>query len=96
MDEQPNDAVDIFEDLSYDVKRGLFEDTKNRLRDLPHTTLAELLAEQQRLLFTQQEDTEHEDELVLSESLHYPHIIEICIDSLFFTPVKIYFLASPG
>ncbi|XP_008333380.1 radial spoke head protein 6 homolog A [Cynoglossus semilaevis] len=74
MDEQPNDAVDIFEDLSYDVKRGLFEDTKNRLRDLPHTTLAELLAEQQRLLFTQQEDTEHEDELVESP---LPNINEI-------------------
>ncbi|XP_058494764.1 radial spoke head protein 4 homolog A-like [Solea solea] len=62
MDEQPHNAVDVIEDLSYDVKQDLFEDRQSNLRDLPQTTAAELLAEKQRLLFTQQED-EQEDEL---------------------------------
>ncbi|XP_035504544.1 radial spoke head protein 4 homolog A isoform X1 [Scophthalmus maximus] len=64
MDEQPQNAVDVIEDMSHDMKQGLFKDKQSTLRDLPQTTAAELLAEQQRLLFSQPEDTEQEDELV--------------------------------
>lgn len=66
MDEQPENVVDVIEDMSHDVKRGLFQDKQSTLRDLPQTTAAEQLAEQQRLLFSRTEDPEQEDELVLS------------------------------
>lgn len=64
MDEQPHDAVDVIEDMSSCVKRGLLEDTQSGLRDLPQTTADEQLAQQQRLLFAQPEDADHEEELV--------------------------------
>ncbi|XP_040896697.1 radial spoke head protein 4 homolog A [Toxotes jaculatrix] len=64
MDEHPHNAVDVIEDISRDVKRGLYEDKQSTLRDLPQTTAAELLAEQQRLLFSQLEEADREDELV--------------------------------
>ncbi|XP_034387167.1 radial spoke head protein 4 homolog A isoform X2 [Cyclopterus lumpus] len=63
MDEHPQNAVDVIEDLSHDVKRTLFEDKQSTLRDLPQTTAAELLAEQQHLLFTQPAEEEQEDDL---------------------------------
>nr|XP_043899378.1 radial spoke head protein 4 homolog A isoform X2 [Solea senegalensis] len=74
IDEQPHNAVDVIEDLSYAVKQDLFEDRQSNLRDLPQTTAAELLAEKQRLLFTQQEDAEQEDELIdpLPQSTYKP------------------------
>uniref|UniRef100_A0A4W6BXJ4 Radial spoke head 6 homolog A n=1 Tax=Lates calcarifer TaxID=8187 RepID=A0A4W6BXJ4_LATCA len=64
MDEQLQNVVDVIEDISHDVKRGLVEDKQSTLRDLPQTTAAELLAEQQRLLFSRPEDADQEDELV--------------------------------
>ena len=69
MDEHPDNAVDVIEDVSREVKRGLFEDKQSTLRDLPQTTAAELLAEQQRLLFSRPEEADQEEELVL----HAPH-----------------------
>ncbi|XP_019949301.2 radial spoke head protein 4 homolog A-like [Paralichthys olivaceus] len=74
MDEQPHDVVDVIEDRSRDVKRALFEDKQSTLRDLPQTTDAELLAEQQLNLFDQPEDTEQEDEL---EESPLPNLNEI-------------------
>ncbi|CAK6975024.1 radial spoke head protein 6 homolog A [Scomber scombrus] len=64
MDERPQNVVDVIEDISCDVKRGLFEDKWSTLRDLPQTTAAELLAEHQRLLFARPEEADHEEELV--------------------------------
>lgn len=64
MDEHPENVVDVFEDMSCDVKRDLFQDKQSTLRDLPQATVAEQLAEQQRLLFSQQDDADQEDELV--------------------------------
>ncbi|KAI3368428.1 hypothetical protein L3Q82_025387 [Scortum barcoo] len=64
MEEHPQNAVDVIEDMSRDVKHGLFEDKQNTLRDLPQTTAAELLAEQQRLLFSRPEEADQEEELV--------------------------------
>ncbi|XP_044218620.1 radial spoke head protein 6 homolog A [Thunnus albacares] len=64
MDEHPQNVVDVIEDMSYDVKRGLFEDKWSTLRDLPQTTAAERLAEHQRLLFSRPEEADHEEELV--------------------------------
>ncbi|XP_019936355.1 radial spoke head protein 4 homolog A [Paralichthys olivaceus] len=74
MDEQPQDVVDVIEDISHDVKRALFEDKQSTLRDLPRTTAAELLAEQQRPLFSRPEDAEQEDEL---EETPLPNVNEI-------------------
>uniref|UniRef100_A0AAQ5XTF6 Radial spoke head component 4A n=1 Tax=Amphiprion ocellaris TaxID=80972 RepID=A0AAQ5XTF6_AMPOC len=64
MAEHPHNAVDVIEDMSRDVKRGLFQDMQSTLRDLPQTTAAELLAEQQCLLFSRPEDRDQEEELV--------------------------------
>ncbi|KAM7388810.1 hypothetical protein PAMP_024957 [Pampus punctatissimus] len=64
MDERPQNVVDVIEDMSYDVKRGLFEDKQSTLRDLPQTTAAELLAEHQHLLFSSPEEADHVEELV--------------------------------
>lgn len=66
MDEHPENVVDVIEDMSHDVKRGLFQDKQSTLRDLPQTIAAEKLAEQQRLLFSHPEDPDQEDELVQS------------------------------
>ncbi|XP_071384107.1 radial spoke head protein 6 homolog A [Centroberyx affinis] len=64
MDERPQNVVDVIEDMSRDVKRGLFEAKQSTLRDSPQTTAAQLLAEQQRLLFTRGEEGDQEDELI--------------------------------
>ncbi|XP_045906037.1 radial spoke head protein 6 homolog A [Micropterus dolomieu] len=64
MDERPQNVVDVIEDMSHDVKQGLFENKQSTLRVLPQATAAELLAERQRLLFSRQEETEQEEELV--------------------------------
>ncbi|XP_069025302.1 radial spoke head protein 4 homolog A isoform X1 [Embiotoca jacksoni] len=63
MDERPLDTVDVMEDMSLEVKRASLEDMQSTLRDLPQTTTAELLAEQQHLLFSQPEDADQDDEL---------------------------------
>ncbi|XP_034555973.1 radial spoke head protein 6 homolog A [Notolabrus celidotus] len=74
MDERPQDVVDVFEDMSHDVKRGLFEQKQSTLRDLQQTTAAELLAEQQRQLFARSEEADQEDELV---DTPFPNVNEI-------------------
>lgn len=66
MDERPQDVVDVIEDISNEVKRGLFENKGSTLRDVPQTTAAEQLAEHQRLLFARPEEGDHEEELVLT------------------------------
>ncbi|XP_044055542.1 radial spoke head protein 6 homolog A [Siniperca chuatsi] len=74
MDEHPHNVVDVIEDMSRDVKRGLFEDKQSTLRVLPQTTAAELLAEQQRLLFSRSEEVDQEEELVKTP---LPNVSEI-------------------
>ncbi|XP_058504340.1 radial spoke head protein 4 homolog A-like isoform X2 [Solea solea] len=74
MDEQPNDAVDVIEDLSHDVKRSLYVDKQSTLQDVPQATAAEQLAEQQRLLFSHTGDTVEEEE---EEETPLPNISEI-------------------
>ncbi|XP_041791110.1 radial spoke head protein 6 homolog A-like [Chelmon rostratus] len=64
MDVHPRNVVDEIEDMSREVKRGLFEDKQITLRDLPQTTAAEMLAEQQCLLFSRPEETDQEVELM--------------------------------
>lgn len=66
MDEQPQNPVDVIEDISSDVKRGLLEEMQSTLQDLPETTADVELAKQQRLLFTRPKDVDHEEELVLT------------------------------
>ena len=63
MDEQPQDVVEVIEDMSRDLKRALFKDKQSTLRDLPHTTPVEMLAEQQLHLFRLPEDSEQDEEL---------------------------------
>ncbi|XP_056270117.1 radial spoke head protein 4 homolog A isoform X2 [Pseudoliparis swirei] len=76
MDEQPQNAVDVIEDMSHDVKRTFFEDEQSTLRDLNQTTAAELLAEQQRRLFAQPAEEEQEEEELMEPSA-LPNVSEI-------------------
>ncbi|XP_054452812.1 radial spoke head protein 4 homolog A [Anoplopoma fimbria] len=64
MDEHPQNAVDVIEYMSHDVKQTFLEDKQKTLRDLPQTIAAELLADQQRLLFSRPEEAGHEEELM--------------------------------
>ena len=67
MDERPPNAVDVIEDLSFRVKRELLPDFQSTLRDLSLATVAQLLAEQQRLLFSRVDERgEQDEELVLA------------------------------
>lgn len=74
MDEQPQNVVDMIEDMSLDVKRAIFEGTQSTLRDLPQITAAVLLAEQQHLLFSRPEDADREEELVLPTYIYTAHL----------------------
>ncbi|XP_041862995.1 radial spoke head protein 4 homolog A [Melanotaenia boesemani] len=65
MNERPDNVVDVFEEMSLNVKLGLFQDMQSTLRDLPQTSAAEMLAEQQRLLFSRPE-VDQEDEMIES------------------------------
>lgn len=75
IDERPHNVVDVIEEMSCDVKRGSFEDKQSTVQDLPQTTSAELLAEQQRLLFYRPQEADQEEELVLATLQ-----IHMCLD----------------
>ncbi|XP_036381583.1 radial spoke head protein 6 homolog A [Megalops cyprinoides] len=66
MDERPENAVDVIEDMSREVKRAGLRDTQGTLRDTPTISAAQLLAEQQRALFSRGggDEAETEEELV--------------------------------
>lgn len=64
MDEHPDDAVDVFDELSHDVKQGAFKGVQMPLRNISLPSAAELLAEKQRLLFTATDDPVQETEMV--------------------------------
>ncbi|KAK7901489.1 hypothetical protein WMY93_018258 [Mugilogobius chulae] len=64
MDERPRDVVDVFEDISRDVKRAQFVDKQSTLMNLREENPAETLAKKQRQLFNFSEEGEQEDELV--------------------------------
>ncbi|KAM4628680.1 radial spoke head protein 4 homolog A isoform 2-T2 [Polymixia lowei] len=64
MDERPQNVVDVIEDMSRGVKRGLLQDNQSTLRDMPLTPAAQHLADQQRLLFSRVEEVDQEEELV--------------------------------
>ncbi|KAJ8266596.1 hypothetical protein GJAV_G00132320 [Gymnothorax javanicus] len=66
MEERPENAVDVIEDLSLEVKRAGLRDQQGALRDMPPIPAVQLLAEQQRTLFTRGggDDVEPEEELI--------------------------------
>lgn len=85
MDERPLNVVDVIEDMSRDVKQGVFEDEQSTLQDLPQTATAELLAEQQRLLFCRPEEADQEEELVLAAlQIHIVVIVGKMVNRLSF------------
>lgn len=61
MEERPEDAVDVIEELSLEVKRNMLQEKQSTLRDAPSTSDSELLAEQQKRLFDQGEEREQEE-----------------------------------
>ncbi|CAL8348608.1 unnamed protein product [Gadus morhua 'NCC'] len=75
MDERPPNAVDVIEDLSFRVKRELLPDFQSTLRDLSLSTVAQLLAEQQRLLFSRVDERGEQDEELIESPL--PNVNEI-------------------
>ncbi|XP_030648966.1 radial spoke head protein 6 homolog A [Chanos chanos] len=66
MDERLENAVDVIEDLSLDLKRSLLQDEQSTLRDIPLTSDTEHLADQQRALFTRGagDEVDHDEEMV--------------------------------
>lgn len=70
MDEHPDDAVDVLDELSHDVKQGAFKGVQTPLRNTSLPSAAELLAEKQRLLFTATDDPVQETEMVSLLDLH--------------------------
>ncbi|KAG5844531.1 hypothetical protein ANANG_G00163480 [Anguilla anguilla] len=66
MDERPENAVDIIEDMSLEVKRAGMRDKQSTLRDTPPVPAVQVLAEQQKTLFTRGggDEVEPEEELV--------------------------------
>ncbi|XP_072031441.1 radial spoke head protein 4 homolog A-like isoform X2 [Amphiura filiformis] len=61
LDERPENVVDVFEDISKDVKRSKFTSNVDTLLDKVDKTTEVQLAESQRALFERtQEDAEHE------------------------------------
>ncbi|XP_053508127.1 radial spoke head protein 4 homolog A-like isoform X1 [Ictalurus furcatus] len=58
MDERPENAVDVIEDLSHKVKCSTVLDKQSMMRDAPSTTSSELLAEKQGALFKQEDEGE--------------------------------------
>ncbi|XP_023843835.1 radial spoke head protein 6 homolog A isoform X1 [Salvelinus sp. IW2-2015] len=63
MDERPENVVDVIEDMSHEVKRGLLLDKQSTLRDIPLSAAAQLLAEQQMLLFSRGESDDGDQEV---------------------------------
>ncbi|KAL4601473.1 hypothetical protein GN956_G25897, partial [Arapaima gigas] len=66
MDERPRDVVDIFEDMSLNVKRAGLQSTQSTLRSTSPISTALVLAEQQKALFSRRagEDPAHEEDLM--------------------------------
>ncbi|XP_067293852.1 radial spoke head protein 6 homolog A isoform X2 [Pseudorasbora parva] len=76
MDERPENAVDVIEDMSRDLKGSILQEKQDTLRDNPSSSSALLLAEQQKTLFTRTAGGEgdHEEELVDSP---LPNVAEL-------------------
>lgn len=66
MDERPENAVDVIEDMSRELKGSILQEKQDTLRDSPSSSSALLLAEQQKTLFTRAAGGEgdQEEELV--------------------------------
>ncbi|XP_048840642.1 radial spoke head protein 6 homolog A [Brienomyrus brachyistius] len=65
MEERPENVVDVFEDLSREVKRAGLQDTQSTLRDIHVTTPPHVTAEQQKVLFSHKggEDGAQEEQM---------------------------------
>ncbi|KAI5608400.1 radial spoke head protein 4-like A [Silurus asotus] len=61
MNERPENAVDVIEDLSHEVKRSMLQEKQSTLKDARDATSAELLAEQQRALFSRGDEGDHDE-----------------------------------
>lgn len=64
MDERPENAVDVIEDMSRELKGSILQEKQDTLRDNPSSSSALLLAEQQKTLFKRGGEGDHEEELV--------------------------------
>ncbi|KAL2095029.1 hypothetical protein ACEWY4_009748 [Coilia grayii] len=66
LDERPENAVDVFEDMSRELKRSLMTEKQSVLRDTPFSSPQQDLAELQRILFARQpgEDGDQQEQLV--------------------------------
>lgn len=82
MDERPENAVDVIEDLSREVKRSMLQAKQSTLRDAPSTTSSELLAEQQRALFTRGDEGEHEEVLIRTVSFQGGSMVAVAFSPL--------------
>ncbi|XP_056314620.1 radial spoke head protein 6 homolog A [Danio aesculapii] len=76
MDERPENAVDVMEDMSLQLKGSVLQEKQDTLRDSPSSPLALVLAEQQKTLFMRAagDGGDHEEELVDSP---LPNVAEL-------------------
>ncbi|XDV47897.1 hypothetical protein PO909_017439 [Leuciscus waleckii] len=77
MDERPENAVDVIEDISRELKGGILQEKQDTLRDNPSSSSsAQLLAEQQKTLFkcAAGREDDHEEELLDSP---LPNVAEL-------------------
>uniref|UniRef100_H3BAM5 Radial spoke head component 4A n=1 Tax=Latimeria chalumnae TaxID=7897 RepID=H3BAM5_LATCH len=75
LDERPNNAVDVFEDISKDMKRSMFVKKLDTLREERDLSLAIKLAEIQKDLFFRPEEEREQEEEVMESPL--PNIMEL-------------------
>lgn len=64
MDEHPDDALDVFEEMSRHVKQDAFKSVDSSMRNVSGPSADEQLAEKQRLLFIPTDDSVLEKEEV--------------------------------
>uniref|UniRef100_A0A4W3JQP8 Radial spoke head 6 homolog A n=1 Tax=Callorhinchus milii TaxID=7868 RepID=A0A4W3JQP8_CALMI len=76
LNERPMDVVDIFEDLSRDVKTMMFTEKLDTLQDDWETSFAYSLAEVQKSLFIKPEEEEVENEEEVVET-PLPNVMEL-------------------
>ncbi|XP_026109096.1 radial spoke head protein 6 homolog A [Carassius auratus] len=76
MDERPENAVDVIEDMSRELKASILQEKQDTLRDSACSSAALLLAEQQKALFTRAAGDEGDREEDLVES-PLPNVAEL-------------------
>uniref|UniRef100_A0A8B9JYE5 Radial spoke head component 4A n=1 Tax=Astyanax mexicanus TaxID=7994 RepID=A0A8B9JYE5_ASTMX len=83
MDERPPNAVDVFEDISLQVKANQLQDNQSTLRSIPENNAAFALAQEQKALFIRGAGDEQEEGMAETP---LPNLVE---QSFFFDQAEV-------